>query len=349
MTVLPLKVGTYPIAQSLIKGIKRIEKIEHQSFDCSHFDLFYRNHFVHSAKEEARVSQLSLYHVNLVFLEQVLSFKPEVVFIVSYSIILPEFIEKIKCLGVKVVFWLIDDYRLKAKISTVPNWQSLINSTDLFLSFQQDNALAEINKTAPSKTVAFMAPGFDPDDFHKKNLTHEELSVYKTKIEFCGSPYPNRINVLNEICDENITIWGQGWKTNSSATEKVKEQVEADRWLETPEENNIYNAAEICLNIHSSLEHSGIAPPGDNVNPRLFCINGAGGFQLVDERVNLDQFFIPGEELIVYRNLGELQESLDRYLKDSKERERIAENGHQRAMAEHTYEKRICTLLQEYF
>ena len=75
---------------------------------------------------------------------------------------------------------------------------------------------------------------------------------------------------------------------------------------------------------HSSLNHEGVVPDGDFVNPRTFEIAACGGFQLVDRRSLLGELFEEGE-LELFGDLAELRGKIDHYLARPEERNRFAE------------------------
>ena len=71
----------------------------------------------------------------------------------------------------------------------------------------------------------------------------------------------------------------------------------------------------------------------------------AGAFQLVDERSLLADCFVPGEEIITFSSESELRQKIDYYLEHPEEREAIANRGRERALRDHTYEKRLEQML----
>ena len=68
---------------------------------------------------------------------------------------------------------------------------------------------------------------------------------------------------------------------------------------------------------------------------------GAGACQLASYRDDLTSLFKPGEEILVYRDLGDLRRHLDYYLARPDEARAIGENARRRALAEHTLRHRI--------
>jgi spore maturation protein CgeB len=81
------------------------------------------------------------------------------------------------------------------------------------------------------------------------------------------------------------------------------------------------------------------------VNTRTFELAAAGACQVVDLKRDLHHLFKPGEEIVGYRDLGELRRQLDFHLANPDEARAIGENARRRALAEHTLRHRIEEML----
>jgi spore maturation protein CgeB len=108
----------------------------------------------------------------------------------------------------------------------------------------------------------------------------------------------------------------------------------------------IFNASRINLNLHSSPYHLGINPAGEYLNPRVFDLAAAGAFQLVDQRVQLPEFFEEEEELATFTNLAEAREKIDFYLAHEEDRLEVAQRGRERCLRDHTYSRRLDQALE---
>lgn len=82
------------------------------------------------------------------------------------------------------------------------------------------------------------------------------------------------------------------------------------------------------------------------VNYKIFEIAGCGAFQLTDFKPEVPEMYEPGKEIVCFRSLDELRELIERYLRDERERRRIAEAAQKRAYSDHTLEKRARKLLE---
>ena len=77
------------------------------------------------------------------------------------------------------------------------------------------------------------------------------------------------------------------------------------------------------------------------VNTRAFELAAAGSCQVADFKEDLATLFKPGEEVLVYRDLGELKRTLDFYLARPDEARAIGDNARRRALKEHTVRHRL--------
>lgn len=80
---------------------------------------------------------------------------------------------------------------------------------------------------------------------------------------------------------------------------------------------------------------------------RAMDIMGCGGFLLTNYQQDFLDFFEPGVDYVFYTSRDELLELADYYLLHDEEREKIAENGYRKVKAEHTYRKRVETILEK--
>jgi spore maturation protein CgeB len=96
----------------------------------------------------------------------------------------------------------------------------------------------------------------------------------------------------------------------------------------------------IALNRHIA------ASEGHANNMRLFEATGAGTMLLTDERLDLDQLFEPGRELVTYAGADDLVEKARWYLEHEGERATVAAAGQARTLASHTYAVRMRELVE---
>jgi spore maturation protein CgeB len=174
-------------------------------------------------------------------------------------------------------------------------------------------------------------------------MTEEEIKYYGSDVSFVGAGYYNRRHFLSGLIDYDLKIWGTNWDMHSKLSNYIQR---SGSRVGTDEIVRIYNSCRININLHSSSYHKGINPFGDFVNPRTFEIMSCGGFQLVDRRSGLNGLFEEGEEVVIFDDLNDLRQKIDHYLKHQDEAYRISENGKNRVITDHTYEKRMEEMLE---
>ena len=81
------------------------------------------------------------------------------------------------------------------------------------------------------------------------------------------------------------------------------------------------------------------------VNQRVFDVPAAGGFLLTDFRPRLEDLFVIDQEIVCFKDKGDLKQKAVYYLEHEKERMRIIERAQERICREHDYSLRIKKLL----
>jgi len=98
---------------------------------------------------------------------------------------------------------------------------------------------------------------------------------------------------------------------------------------------NIYARAKIVVN----------ACYNNDVNMRVFEALASGALLITDQAEGLEDLFVDGKHLIIYRKDEDLPGLIERYLADEETRERIAAEGQREVLARHTYKHRVEKLL----
>jgi spore maturation protein CgeB len=157
-------------------------------------------------------------------------------------------------------------------------------------------------------------------------------------ILFMGNRLPDREARVEEfffraatLCPEHRFLLGGegwGWKTDMPANVTYLGHVPTSR------HNTVNASARLVLNIHrESMVQNGWSPA-----TRMFEAAGAASCQVTDAWQGIDDFFAPGEEILVAASAEEVAR-LVRSVDDERAR-RIGEAGRARALADHTYAQR---------
>ncbi len=78
-----------------------------------------------------------------------------------------------------------------------------------------------------------------------------------------------------------------------------------------------------------------------SIKGRDFEVPGCSSLLLTKDTKEITDYFIPGEDIVTYRDASDAAEKIAYYLKNEDEREKIAKKGYERVLSEHTYKNRF--------
>jgi spore maturation protein CgeB len=175
-----------------------------------------------------------------------------------------------------------------------------------------------------------------PSMHHPVELTPEERLRFARPISFVGSHYPYRERLVKELLEFPLKVWGGGWQ-----------RVESPDIRALVAGGPVWGSAKLAIYSGSTLSLNHHHPMNDivGVNTRTFELAASGACQVVDLKDELPALFTPGEEVVAYRDLGELKTQLAYYLEHPEEARAIGQNALKRALKEHTLRHRIDEML----
>lgn len=286
---------------------------------------------------------IDVQRINHMLINKVKNFRPDILIVAGGFTIYAETIKKLKNLtNVIAVNWIADyprNFDLQLK--------SCIYYDHFFVS--GSDALGKYRATG-RKNGHWLPFACDPEIHKPVNLSSEEKKKYGCDICFVGSNYPERIELLEALGAFDLGIWGIGWEKlpkNSPLRGKVRGGiVRPEEWVK------IFSASKIVLNItprRALIKAPYISEMHENefrmCNIRLFEILGCGAFQLVDAKPDAITLFKNKKHLVFYNSKAQLIERAQFYLENPAERARIARNGRQAVMENHTYQHRVEKIL----
>ena len=143
-----------------------------------------------------------------------------------------------------------------------------------------------------------------------------------------------RLELIKALLPLGLVIYGDnGWRSFIDDDSVLRPQ--ADYYRELP---TIFNNT--CVNFNATSFQMKYA-----VNQRVFDVAACGSFLLTDRMSDMDDFFEPGTESVCYDTIDEAVTLTEYYLRNKKEREKIAWAARKRVLADHTYEKRMSVLV----
>jgi len=217
-----------------------------------------------------------------------------------------------------------------------PLWRmplAAIEAYDVF--FTKERYAMRSLQQAGIRNLSYLPMYCVPSEHYPVTPTAEEARRYGGPISFVGNCYPYREHFVKALRDYPLRLWGAGW---SSARNPAISAV-AGPAVFGREKLLVYSASALSLNHHH--------PMNDivGVNTRAFELAATAACQIVDLKEDLQHVFKPGEEVVGYRDLGELRRQLDFYLAHPDEARAIGQNARRRALAEHTLRHRIDEML----
>lgn len=154
-------------------------------------------------------------------------------------------------------------------------------------------------------------------------------------VSFVGTAYGNRPWWVASLKKRGISVacFGHGWSNGTVSTEEILA---------------IIRESAISLNFgDSGLVWSGLVPHRSRqIKARVFEVPGAGGFLVTESADNLEHFYNPGKEIIVFDDVDDLAAKIKFFLAHPAERDEIARAGHRRTSTQHTYDLRFKELLE---
>lgn len=209
-----------------------------------------------------------------------------------------------------------------------------IEPYDLFFT-KERYALHQLQQ-AGLRNVHYLPLYCVPAFHHPVEPPPVEARALQGLVALVGRRYPYRERLVRELADYPLGVWGPGW--DRVRDPRVRRLVRGGGvWGET--KLAIYTAATLSLNPHHPLNDI------VGVNIRTFELAATGACQVVDLKDDLAGLFKPGEEVVAFRDLGELRRQLDYYLAHPDEARAIGANARRRALAEHTLRHRLHEML----
>lgn len=212
-------------------------------------------------------------------------------------------------LPTKTIIMLGDDYVRYEE--TRPIWQ-LFN-----VIVTMDSYAYEKRKKEGLSNVFLSQWGFNHflyRDFHLSRIYD---------VAFIGQCYGKRPFLIEELRKRgvNVLTFGRGWPNSKrlSQSDVIK----------------TYNQSKIIFNSFITSKDT------IGINGRDFEATGCGSLSVTQGISEIKKFFIPGKEIITYTDLDDAAKKIRYYLAHDEERKMIARAGHERALRDHTYEKRF--------
>jgi spore maturation protein CgeB len=257
-----------------------------------------------------------------------LAWRPQVVLVIKGGPITPALVQRVKArLDALFVNFFPDN----------PLWMipfDRLEAYDVF--FTKERYALRTLQSVGLRNLHYLPMYCVPAMHHPVTLTPEEATRYGAAVSLVGSRYDYRERLVRALADRPLRVWGGGWSRTRDPA--VRPLVAG---------GPVYGRDKLCVYSGSTLSLNPHHPMNDivGVNTRTFELAAAGSCQVADFKEDLATLFKPGEEIVVYRDLGELRRLLDHYLARPEEARAIGDNARRRALAEHTLRHRVEEML----
>lgn len=270
----------------------------------------------------------------------------ELVLVLNGVVLPAEKVDLLRRSGYRTAVWFTDDPYYTDWTITIASRYDYVFTLELgCLSFYRD---------AGCQHVYYLPFAANPRVFQPKKV----LASYQSDICLIGTAFWNRVELIDRLApvllDRKVVISGWWWDRLQNYS-RLSDSIKLGDWM-TPEETACYyNGAKIVINLHRSINDDSINAntskkiPALSVNPRTFEIACCGTFQLSDLRQETGQLYSLGTEIATYTSYEELINKIDYYLQNEDERQTMALNGLARTRRDHTYHKRLSTMLSILF
>lgn len=278
-------------------------------------------------------------------LELVSQLRPDLVLVLEGMELPIPVVNGIRSQGIPVAVWFTDDpYYVDVTESMAPNYDHVFTLELNCIGFYQ---------AAGCSQVHYLPLGADHAVFRPQPV----MASYLKDVSFIGSAYWNRVGFVRQISpvlEETNSMVSGWWWERLPQSRRLADRISSGVWL-TPEETaKYYYGSRVVLNVHrahddESYNCNARKIEAFSVNPRTFEIAASGAFQMTDERSDLHHFYVPGEEIVTFHSPEDCMDKIRYYLAHEDERREIALRGLRRTLQEHTYSKRIQSLLSTVF
>jgi spore maturation protein CgeB len=257
-------------------------------------------------------------------------FQPDIIIILKGEIIAKETLAALRERNRRIASWWVDDP------FKYPDLAHDLEFFDTVYIFDKD-CLTRL-KARGLRHVVYMPCACDPTIYYPQSLDSRNFPSLNCTVGFVANYHPTRPALIGQMQGLNVGLWGAGWEGVPELT-ALPPGTWRGKQISPEATAKVYNLAQICPNMHHPQTRIG------GLNTRTSEILAAGGFELVDNIPGLEDNFDVGREIIAYSSPAHFRELVDYYTSHPSEREAIAVRGRARVLRDHTYERRVETIL----
>lgn len=251
--------------------------------------------------------------------------RPDIVLVVKGDILGEEFWDTVEASGARRCLWLYDELsRMEYADETLVR----VGAAGSY-SRADTRALADLG----------LRSDYVPLAYEDRDPLPPAQWGSSPEVTFAGARYPNREELLRGLVERGIPVraYGRDWSRHPIDRARTwrlgAPAVPGAREVGLEEAHRVMARSAATLNIHGSTVTDGFTM-------RTFEACGAGALQLID-RDDVDAFYEPGTELLVFHDADEIVDHHQRAARDPGWARAIREAGRRRTLAEHTFVHRV--------
>ena len=294
---------------------------------------------------QTMVTQLTIIQPDAEMVTRAAELSPDLMLVLDGMYVESEQLQQIRALGIRTAIWLTDDpYYTDMTVPKVIHYDYV---------FTLELNCVHLYKNIGCEQVHYLPFGVHPEHYRPIETSSRD----KRDISFIGSAYWNRVHffepIIAQLMEKNTIINGIWWD-RLPQYEIYKDRIELGKWMGPLETAEAYNNSKIIINLHrshvdDSVNNNKLKLPAASPNPRTFEISACGVLQLSDSREDLQRFYVPNEEIVLFDSQQDLLEKIEYYLTHEKERQEIALRALERTFRDHRYCNRLNEMLSIVF
>jgi spore maturation protein CgeB len=247
--------------------------------------------------------------------------KPDILLALTW-VIPSEILREIGRTGARRVLWWGDPQ------GNAPRWG--------FLDEEWDHVFLKDRAAVAKAELAGVRAHFLPEAMNP--IWHRPLAAEANEeVAIIGNSYGFRQALVRRLARQGVPIGLYGPEPPAWANKETK-SLHRHRYIVRDEKSRVMGEARAVLNSFSPGE-------GNSLNSRAFEAAGAGALQLLEYREAVHECFVVGEEVLTFGTYEDLTDLLARVERDGPLRRKVRQRAAARALADHTYEKRLRLLL----
>jgi spore maturation protein CgeB len=249
-----------------------------------------------------------------------------VVLVIGGHEIGPEMVTQLRqSTGIPWVNWFPDDLRtVDQVVRDAPAYDAIfVAGSDVALRLE----------ARLGRPVDVVPLGADPSVYRPLRSRDQ----YRANVVFAGTATARREALLTGLVEYGLALWGPGWR-RTSLKDYCRGEIPS-----TEDYVRAYGGASVAVNIHHIA--AGSSEPEASLNQRVFEVAAIGVPQVVDYRGDLNRYFLPGRDLMVFGDADGLRATVANALENLPAAELTGASARKEVLARHTYMHRMKQVL----